>query len=88
MTAPITFADAIADRRRGVLDRNLLPAPIEEHRVVGKADHTCLAQASHHGILHRLTIGLVDQAENSRDGQSIRLAGIPAGETLGAPGLR
>ena len=52
----MTFAGAIADRRRGILDGDFLAAPIEEHGVVGQPDDARLAQAAHHGILYRLTI--------------------------------
>ena len=51
MTAPMTIAGAIADRRRRILDRDLLAAAVDEHGVVGESDHVALAQAAHHRIL-------------------------------------
>ena len=77
------IAGAVADRRRRVLDRDFLAAPVDEHGVLGEPEHLPLAQAAHHRALARpracassttVSTSPISRACASRFSQPVRLS--------------
>jgi len=65
---------AVADGCSGVLNRDLLPAPGNEHRMLRESEHLALAQAPHDGALARLACALIDDGQHIGDQFPLRLA--------------
>ena len=70
---------AIANRRRRVLDLDLLAQPVLQHAVLGKMHQLALAQAAHQRILQFSVRQLVTQPQHGAELLAARLIVAPAG---------
>jgi hypothetical protein len=77
---------AITDRRRRVLDLDLLAEPVLQHAVFGKVHQLALAQAAHQRILQFTVRQLVQQPQHRAEFLAARLIAAPA-ESCSATGF-
>jgi hypothetical protein len=77
------IAGAVANRRRRILDGDLLAAAGHRHGMFRQPEGLAVAQAAHHRTLRRQARGLVHDREHVADALRLRLAILPTREALG-----
>ena len=75
-------ADAIADRRRGILNRHFIAAPGNEYRVFGERNDTAFLEASHNRVVDGRARVLVDDRHDIDDGLAARATHVPPRQVL------
>jgi hypothetical protein len=67
------LAGGVANRRRGILDRNLVAVTRHEHRVLAHLGDPALTQTHVGRVLERVALDVMAQHHDLADGASARL---------------